>query len=385
MGFQSGCSCLPGRETARQERERETYPPEGNPPAKDESSLMQHTTMQTNHQDKPTGQPSGVQQSKGAQQPSQANKTAREHKPAAAKSKPARQKQDSCQPRPPQQQQSSSSSQDTWMPTHNTTHFPLILSQQPPFTALQHGLPVLRDMLSYQLHASTSPPPHPPQAMAAPPPPQPTREELELTLQIAQTLTTHIQDLARKIMQSHHHNPTSNQPHHNDVITIDSQESHTQEQATTTEQATPHDPTTAQAMTRTTQPTAPPQAQYKPDGGLQPQKTPQTTTQSRPGQVPGQEGPPEQAPPTETAGTATPPHTSQPAEAATQHTGSGSHEATNQPWWILGRQVQRSRSPPERRQVDIFADPLIEPTQRMTQYDAGDGTSDILPIAEKDE
>ncbi|CAE7558224.1 unnamed protein product, partial [Symbiodinium pilosum] len=325
---------------------------------------MQHTTIQTNHQDEPTGQPSGVQQNKGAQQPPQANKTTKEHKPAAAKSKPARQKKDSCQPRPPQQQQSSSSSQDTWMPTHNITHFPLILSQQPPFTALQHGLPVLRDMLSYQLHASTSPPPHPPQAMAATPPPQPTREELELTLQIAQTLTTHIQDLARKIMQSHHHNPTSNQPHHNDVITIDSQESHTQEQATTTEQATPHDPTTAQAMTHTTQ---------------------QTTTQSRPEQVPGQEGPPEQAPPTATAGTATPPHTSQPAEAATQHTGSGSHEATNQPWWILGRQAQRSRSPPERRQVDIFADPLIEPTQRMTQYDAGDGTSDILPMAEEDE
>ena len=101
---------------------------------------------------------------------------------------------------------------------------------------LQQGLPVLRDLLRHVSHQARAQTAHTnkqthPHLMPRPPPVPPCPEELLLALQISQTLTTHIQTLTSKIVATHQHTPTSpNQPHHNDVITIDSQESPVQEQ-----------------------------------------------------------------------------------------------------------------------------------------------------------
>ena len=365
----------------QQHEEADQCSTKDNPASKDETSLMQHTA-QTHLPGEQAERETGKQQSQSRKRSPQLNNT-KEQRPAAAKSKQTQKHQDHCcKPHPPPQEQSSSSNQAGPTPTHNDTHFPLLLSQQPPFTALQHGLPVLRDMLSYQLAATTRPQ-QPPQAMAAPPPPQVTTEELQLTLQIAQALTTHIQALARRIVQSQH-SGTTNQPHPNDVITIDSQESHTQEQATATQQAQ-QDPAAEATTANTADAAETPQLQSKLDGWLQSPERRQAEAATQSTHKPGQDHQPQPPPQATNAGTAIASYPSQAATTTTQQASGNDNAVANQPWWILGHHATRSRSPPERRGGDIFRDPLSERGQRMTQCDAEEDTDgNDMPMAERD-
>ena len=159
----------------------------------------------------------------------QPDKQAQTTKPTAAKTKPPTRNTEACQQPPhlpPPQESNSSSSHETPAPSHihHHTHFVTILGHEPPFTALQHGLPVLRDLLSYQVRAQASIQ-QPPQHMAPPPIPPPTYEELQLSYQIAQALTTQIQRITARILQTNAVGQPNRTHHHNDVITIDSQKS----------------------------------------------------------------------------------------------------------------------------------------------------------------
>ena len=324
------------------------------------------------------------------QQPGQSSKanTHETAKPAAAKSKARAPTQATCQ----QSEEPSSSSTAGQATTSDSTRIATLLAQQPPFTAMQHGMPLLRDLLAYQVRAHPDNQPAKQAAMAAPPPPPPpTLEEQQLSLQIAQALTVHIQAITKRILATNNH-PMDNyhQPHHNDVITIDSQD--TQEEP---DQQPSEQPPKPQPEPQTTKPLVTDAA------------TQQSATQGQPGDVHTQpwwilgHPQPSTAAALQPTTTNMQPHThpvqQQDTTYTTNHRSTSSHTSTQadngnqseratQPWWILGKPSNRSRSPQRSRQnLDLFHAPV---DQQMTQYDdeadTDNGLDDDKPIAGPD-
>ena len=332
---------------ATQEQCRETPQEQGQdaatPEDPEEATFMQrpgqHRPAKASQHDR-AEQAEAEQSQRETARPATAN-TQTTAKPAATKSKakaPARQ---TCL-----LSEEPSSSSNTAKPTaaHNNTHIATVLTQQPPFTAMQHGMPLLRDLLAYQVRAHPDNQPTKPAAMAAPPPPPPTLEELQLSLQIAQALTSHIQTITSRILSANsqplvnHHSP-----HPNDVITIDSQDTQEEVDPQPAEQPPP-------------QPQPPQQVTTPPDVSA---TTQQHTTQE-------QRGANKHLTSTQNT-THTISHQSTSSQANAPTNSSTQSEQATQPWWVLGIPANRSRSPPRAGQhLDLVH---AASDQRMTQQD----------------
>ena len=298
--------------------------------------------------------------------------------------------------------EASSSSNQPPMPSTDGNHFTTILQQEPPFTALQQGLPVLRDLLSHVNHqtraqATYGHQPTQPHPMPPPPPVPLCPEELLLALQISQTLTTHIQTLTAKILATHQQAPTSNiQAHHNDVITIDSQESWDQVQLQPPADAAPMPaqaqapqmPGTAegpasQAATQTwpPEPTTTRATAHNVDSQTGPAPTHRDKTQQ-----PQQEHGEAAETTTEAQADHHPPQNNgQPTDTAHPDADTCTHgepqQQPQQPWWVLGHRPTkhhqaRSRSPPHHSIATAAGQQAQQPPQ-MTQHDVDEDHVDM--------
>ena len=360
---------------AAQEQCREAPQEQSRDPAAQEDP-EESTFMQRPGQPQPTQagqhdqaqQPPPQQSQQQTAQPTTAN-TQGTAKPAAAKSKAKAAARQTCQ----QSEEPSSSSAARPTATPNNTHIATVLAQQPPFTAMQHGMPLLRDLLAYQVRAHPDNQPTMPTTMAAPPPPPPTLEELQLSLQIAQALTAHIQTITRRILSTNSH-PIDNhhQPHPNDVIAIDSQD--TQEEA---DQQPPEQPPRPQPQPQTTKPqtastAAQQHATHGQHGDVRTQPwwilghfQPSTAAALQPSMKTNIQ---QHMHPASKQNTTHPKSHQSTSNHTEAQANSGSHsEQATQPWWILGKPTNRSRSPPRSGQhLDLFHAAV---DQQKTQYD----------------
>ena len=142
-------------------------------------------------------------------------------KPTATKAKPPTRNTEACQQPahslPPPQESSSSSSHDvTASHAHHHTHFVTILGHEPPLHCSPARLTCAERLTELP---SEGPSQHTTTTT--------THEELQLSYQIAQALTTQIRRITARILQTHAVGQTHSTHHHNDVITLDSQESET--------------------------------------------------------------------------------------------------------------------------------------------------------------